>query len=221
MSFILEIKKKLMENSREKKLNHFYSLFDEGQSVLDVGVSTEAKGEILAQNYFLRNYRYESSTYTGLGVQDLSDIEKKFPEKRFVQYSGGIFPFPDKAFDWVFSNAVIEHVGEDDEQLLFLNEMMRVAKNVFFTTPNKFFPVETHTNIFFLHWHDGLFYKWCSKYIPWVERNGLYLFSRNRLYNMLKESQAASFSVHQNRLLGMPMTFTIICNEKNLALHKT
>jgi ubiquinone/menaquinone biosynthesis C-methylase UbiE len=54
-------------------------------------------------------------------------MEVLFPGKRFVQYAGGRFPFSNKTFDWVFSNAVIEHVGDENAQLLFLNEMMRVA----------------------------------------------------------------------------------------------
>jgi len=43
---------------------------------------------------------------------------------------------------------VIEHVGDEDAQLLFLNEMMRVAKNVFFTTPNKYLPVESEIDLY-------------------------------------------------------------------------
>ena len=138
-------------------MGHFYSLFKEGESVLDVGVSPESKKALPARNYFLKNYRYNHGTYTGLGVRDLTGMENLFPGKRFVQYPGGKFPFSDKEFDWVFSNAVIEHVGDDCAQLLFLNEMMRVANNVFFTTPNKYFPIESHTNVFFLHWNDKLY----------------------------------------------------------------
>lgn len=147
MSIIMEAKKKMMEVSRKKKLQHFYSMFKEGESALDVGVSAESAEGLPALNYFLKNYRNAPETYTGIGIQNLTGMEDLFPGKRFVQYPGGKFPFSDKQFDWVFSNAVIEHVG--DARLLFLNEMMRVADKVFFTTPNKYFPVESHTNVFF------------------------------------------------------------------------
>lgn len=212
MSFIIKVQNKVMEVSREKKLLHFYSLFKEGESVLDVGVSPESKRKRLtAGNYFLRNYRYDSETYTGLGIEDLTGMEDLFPGKRFVHYPGGKFPFSDKEFDWVFSNAVIEHVGDDDAQLLFLNEMMRVANNVFFTTPNKYFPVESHTRVFFLHWNDELFCRWYEKNQPWVINYGMYLLSYSRLRNLLKNSSATSFSIYKNRLIGIPMTFTITC----------
>jgi hypothetical protein len=52
---------------------------------------------------------------------------------------------------------VTEHVGDEEAQIQFVNEMLRVARNVLFTTPSKYFPVESHTNTLLLHWHDGLF----------------------------------------------------------------
>jgi len=54
--------------------------------------------------------------------------------------------FADRSFDWVFSNAVIEHVGGIEEQRKFASEISRVARcGYFVTTPNKFFPIEPHT----------------------------------------------------------------------------
>ena len=76
----------------------------------------------------------------------------------FVKYPGSLFPFPEKSFDRVFSHAVIEHVGDDKAQVLFINEMMRVSDNVFFTTPNKYFPGESHTDTLFVHWNNRIFY---------------------------------------------------------------
>lgn len=214
MSVINDAKKKVMEFSRQKKLRHFYSLFKEGESVLDVGVSSESKKGLPTRNYFLKNYRYDPGTYMGLGVQDLTGMENLFPGKQFAQYPGGKFPFSDKEFDWVFSNAVIEHVGDDDAQLLFLNEMIRVANNVFFTTPNRYFPVESHTNVVFLHWSDELFFRWCEKYKPWANRDSLNLLSSRRLQNLLKDSNATSFLIYKNRFVGIPMTFTSIYTDK-------
>jgi 2-polyprenyl-3-methyl-5-hydroxy-6-metoxy-1,4-benzoquinol methylase len=62
-------------------------------------------------------------------------------------------PFPDKSFDLVLSNAVIEHVGEEREQLRFVSEHDRVGKNWLITTPNRWFPIESHTLAIFLHWN--------------------------------------------------------------------
>ena len=203
-------KNRISALSRTNKLQHFYSIFKNGESVLDVGVSAETNRGLQSRNYFLKNYKYSPETYVGLGVQDLTGMESLFPKKRFVQYLGGEFPFADKEFDWVFSNAVIEHVGNDEDQLLFLNEMMRVAKNVFFTTPNKYFPIESHTNVFFLHWHNQLFNYWRKKN---NSKGCIYLFSIQRLKKLLESSNAESFLVYKNRFMGIPMTLTITCTD--------
>ncbi|PYU78783.1 MAG: hypothetical protein DMG50_26195 [Acidobacteria bacterium] len=63
-----------------------------------------------------------------------------------VQADGRNLPFKSKSFDWVFSNAVIEHVGGWARQREFANEIRRVAtKGYFVATPNKHFPIEPHT----------------------------------------------------------------------------
>jgi ubiquinone/menaquinone biosynthesis C-methylase UbiE len=54
-------------------------------------------------------------------------------------------PLESGSFDWVFSNAVIEHVGSWGHQERFAKEIQRVASRGYFvTTPNKFFPIEPH-----------------------------------------------------------------------------
>ena len=109
------------------------------QSVLDVGVSPNDWSDSV--NVFMKRFRGDDSSYTGLAVENIDDIARLNPGKSFCQYGGGTFPFKDDAFDWVFSNAVIEHVGGRKEQVHFLQEMCRVSRHVFFTTPNKYFPV--------------------------------------------------------------------------------
>ena len=62
-------------------------------------------------------------------------------------------PFADKSFDYVFSNAVIEHVGGVKRARLMLAESVRVArKGAFHTTPDRKFPIEVHTQLPLLHW---------------------------------------------------------------------
>ena len=61
-------------------------------------------------------------------------------------------PFDDGAFDIVFSNAVVEHVGGRDNQRKLVSEALRVGRRVFLTTPNRRFPLEVHTRLPFVHW---------------------------------------------------------------------
>ncbi|MHB0866082.1 MAG: class I SAM-dependent methyltransferase [Thermoleophilia bacterium] len=120
-----------MEQARAKKTEHFYSLCKEGMKVLDVGVSPETNDSLKHRNYFLKTFQFPSQYYTGLGVGGMSGVQNSFPEKKIVQYDGDVFPFQDKEFDWIFCNATIEHVGEAEKQIRFINEMLRVADRVF------------------------------------------------------------------------------------------
>lgn len=206
---IKKIKNRIMHASREDKLAHFYSLYSGGM-VLDVGVSGSTT--MSAGNLFLNTFRADDEMYVGLGIMDLSEQRKKYPGRGFVQYAGGRFPFSDKEFEWVFSNAVIEHVGLDHDQLEFVNEMLRVSRNVFFTTPNKYFPVEAHTNLPFLHWSNRIFYRWCEKNRPWTSQENLYLFSYQRLKRLMERSNASYYRIYRNWPIIWPMTFTVVCS---------
>ena len=52
--------------------------------------------------------------------------------------------FPDKRFDLVFSNSVIEHVGTYQQQEQMAQEIQRVGKRYCIQTPNRYFPIEPH-----------------------------------------------------------------------------
>ena len=47
---------------------------------------------------------------------------------------------------------MIEHVGAEERQRAFVGEALRVARRVFITTPNRWFPIELHTRLPLVHW---------------------------------------------------------------------
>jgi len=106
--------------------------------LLDVGGGTGMSGE-----FALMYERFESVTIVNL------DPPARAPNGRYdvriVNADGRELPFASGSFDWVFSNAVIEHVGDWEQQRRFADEIRRVAsKGYFITTPNLYFPIEPH-----------------------------------------------------------------------------
>jgi len=70
----------------------------------------------------------------------------------WVAADGRELPFRDGAFDVVFSNSVIEHVGDRISQERFAREVARVGRAYWVQTPNRWFPVEQHLLTPFVHW---------------------------------------------------------------------
>lgn len=70
----------------------------------------------------------------------------------WVSGDGCALPFRDGAFDVVFSNSVIEHVGSAERQRQFASECRRVGRAYWVQTPNRGAPVEPHLLMPFLHW---------------------------------------------------------------------
>jgi SAM-dependent methyltransferase len=91
----------------------------------------------------------------------------------WVAGDGCTLPFPDGAFDIVFSNSVIEHVGSAERQAQFAREIARVGRSFWVQTPNRWFPVEPHLLTPFLHWLPVGLQAWIARRFTiwqWVTR---------------------------------------------------
>ncbi|MEK7665776.1 MAG: methyltransferase domain-containing protein [Patescibacteria group bacterium] len=138
--------------SRRRKFNLFLREMKPSAhtTVLDVGATSVASGQ-RGEN-FLEEWYANPEMITALVMGDVSAFHKHYPKMRVVTGDGLNMPFQDKEFDIVFSNAVIEHVGDRQAQKQFVAECLRVGKRVFITTPSRNFPLESHTMIPFAHW---------------------------------------------------------------------
>jgi len=55
--------------------------------------------------------------------------------------------FADNSFDIVYSNSVIEHVGDESRQQAYANTVRRLAPSYWIQTPSIWFPIEAHSNM--------------------------------------------------------------------------
>ena len=143
--------------NRRRKLALFLETMRPGPEtrVIDVGVGdtpfgTEP-GVAATHNFFEALYPWPNRI-TAVSDVPLPNFAQAFPSIRTVVANGLELPFAEDEFDIAFSNAVVEHVGAREEQRRFVAELCRVAPRVFVSTPNRWFPVETHTLVPFVHW---------------------------------------------------------------------
>jgi hypothetical protein len=147
----LALASKISMHVRRKMFTSFMTAINPNrdQRVLDIGVTSDTKYQ--ESNYFEGLYPYKDNI-TCVGTEDGSHLEKQYVGIRFVQIiPQEPLPFRDKEFDIAFCNAVIEHVGTLKQQKDFVDEMMRVSRSFFLTTPNRWCPVEFHTALPLLH----------------------------------------------------------------------
>ena len=184
--------------SRERKLRLFLDLLAPGPetTVLDVGVTDAPFGGGSSDNFFEAMYPWPRQI-TAVGNTELDRFAAAFPAVRAVRADGRELPFADDEFDLGFSNAVVEHVsGGRDGQRRFVHELCRVAHRVFVTTPNRFFPLEVHTLLPFVHW------------LPAVARERLIPF--DDVLDPLGPAAFASLFPYEVRVLNRGMTLIAI-----------
>ena len=143
--------------SRQRKLGLFLETMrpTPATTVLDVGADElgfgDQPGGCATLNFFEELYPWPERV-TALGLHPGERFRERYPAVTYVQGDALHLPFPDGSFDVVFSNAVIEHVGDRKRQRRFVAEAVRVGRRVFLTTPNRWFPVEVHTKLPLVHW---------------------------------------------------------------------
>ena len=72
--------------------------------------------------------------------------------KNWIIADGCALPFKDRAFDIVYSNSVIEHLGNLENQKQFAFECQRVGVRYYLQTPNSRFFIKPHLMTPFIHW---------------------------------------------------------------------
>ena len=130
----------LADRFRAKRKKRFLATFppERFASIIDVGgLATHWNGDVR-------------------DVTVLNLIQQQSQTCKVIAGDGRHTGLPDRSFDLAYSNSVIEHVGNWQDQLAFATELRRIGKAVYCQTPNRWFPLEVHYVTFFLHWYPRL-----------------------------------------------------------------
>lgn len=140
---------------------------------------------------------------TGVDIEkELIDISKNFAvsekvKPEFYLYDGSHLPFPDNYFDYGVSVSVLEHTSDP---ALYLSEIHRVLKPggmVYLGFPNKLWPKETHTQIWFLTYLPGALKRILIKLMnrnP-IEDNNLHFYSYYELEDLIAKIPYGGFDI--------------------------
>lgn len=181
-------------------------------TILDAGF-TEAEHNP-NDNFLERSYPWPTQI-TALGIEPAVKFHARYPDVRTVLYDGGQMPFADKSFDIAWSNAVIEHVGDRLAQRHFMRELLRVARTVFVTTPNRWFPFDLHTRYPLLHYLpkpvcDAILRRLGQS--VWTG-DALWLLSARQFAALATESGAAHVELIRNPFMGFTVDCVVIARD--------
>lgn len=204
---------RISAKNRKRKYELFVKVIKplETDQILDVGFNNIEYSYV--DNYLEKNYPYLKNI-TALGIESDSCFKVRYPEVNTVIYDGGNYPFKNASFDIGWSNAVLEHVGDEEAQILFLKELKRTCKRIYLTTPNRYFPFEVHTRYPLIHWLPKKVFDRILQFTPkkWASGDYMYLLSRKKLEQLLHKAGITQYKIYKNRFVGFTMDFSIVIN---------
>lgn len=212
MKLIEKLYYNLSAKSRKRKFEQFLLEIkpEKDENIIDVGVNNEEYSE--SDNYLEKHYTAPQNI-TAVSKDNIELFKERYPNINSVVADGLKLPFPNNFFKISYSNAVIEHVGERKNQIVFLKELYRVSTRGYVTTPNGHFPIELHTRIPVLHlllskkYFDS-FLRLIGK--AWATGSYMNLLSRKDLVGLLEEANIKKYTLISNRIIGFPVTFSVI-----------
>lgn len=201
--------------------SHMFALFvgefgpTETDEVLDLGVTSDRSYR--SSNYFEALYPYKHRI-TAAGTDDARFLETVYPGLRFQFADARDLPFADNTFDYVHSSAVIEHVGSYANQQRMIAECLRIArKGICLTTPNRWFPIEVHTQLPLAHWLPK---PWFRGILRWLGHHELAMeanlnpLTQGELRRIAALHPDWLFTFRSGRLLGWKSNIVLFATKK-------
>lgn len=174
--------------------------FHEGQRVLDLG------GQPQIWNFV--------KTPLDIIILNLPGVAMPPPPQSIHQFeyvegdACAVSQYQDKSFEFVFSNSVIEHVGDEDKQQSFALEVRRLSDKYWVQTPSIWFPIEAHTGMPFWFFmpefvRARFIRNWEKKLPDWTDMvKGTTVISKAAMRNFFPEGE-----IMVERKFGIPKSY--------------
>jgi len=212
-SFLYKIFQKITLNARNEFFNLFLinNRYSKYKSVIDIGSTPSIDIE---QNTFLENIK-DNQNVTCFSNQDCRILQKKYKNIKNVIIGDARNTMLEKnSFDIVHSNATIEHVGSFDDQVLFVREMLRISnESIFIQTPNRFYPIDFHTILPFIHWLPKKIHRKILKFLKmdfYSKEENLNLLSTKELQKICNILNIKKYKILKYKLLFLTSNLILI-----------
>jgi len=85
---------------------------------------------------------------------------------------------------------------------------------VYFTTPNRHFPIEVHTRLPLFHWLPKKYFENIARLVGkgWATGDYMFLLSRKRLNEIITTAGANDYRIIRNRKFLFTMDFAVIAS---------
>lgn len=202
----------ISDKSRAKRFEffkEFCSDFQKPLKIIDLGGS----------DYHWRNSDFKNNkdyhiTIVNTETQNLQD----FRNVSFIKLDiKDLKFFDDREFDIVYSNSVLEHINNSEDQKKLAEEIKRIGRHYFIQTPNYYFPMEPHFLFPFFHFFpESIKIKLIMNYSPgWFEKQvdknkaselaaSIRLLKKNELEKLFPEGK-----IYSEKYLLMNKSFII------------
>ncbi|MBA4797085.1 MAG: methyltransferase domain-containing protein [Rhizobiales bacterium] len=121
--------------------------------------------------------------------------------------------YNDGSFDVVFSNSVIEHVGDRMARASFAREVQRLGRAYWVQKPCEYFPIEAHNGLPFWWFYPerlrrAFIARWKKKLPEWTEMiEGTDIVSREELQHLFPDGK-----IIVERFMGLRKSYIVFRN---------
>ena len=221
---------KIIDEIIKRKRLEMFEILDKSignekiSSFLDVGTTEE--NELKSSNFFLKkldNVQIKKSiSDQNIKIGSLTNFLKKsitseFSNKEILSFKS----------DLVISSATIEHVGNFNNQKKMIENIIKLTNKIFLiTTPNRFFPIDFHTKIPFIHMLPKVLHRKILKLLglkEYAKEENLNLLESLTLKKLINAQKNKKFQIKifKIKLFGLTSNLLILGKKNDIIYNNT
>ena len=182
---------------------------------LDIGTTNDIEYD--HSNYLIKNLK-NIKVFKSISDQTINSsfFAKSLTKSIIDEFS--ITEIDEYKSDLVLSSATIEHVGNSNNQLKMISNIIKLTKkNFVIITPNRYHPIDFHTQIPLIHWLPKTIHRKILSLIGlkfYAQEENLNLLSKNDLVKFLNNFSNIEYDIRYINLLGFKSNFLIFVKIK-------